>query len=168
MFFLFPIIVFQILHVCDVLHGWAGAAACTPDFDDVIDRDSSLSYYLQSISSMLASTFFLLLLYLPLFLWLNWFYCKKKVCSRSLYWAISRKKTSRGLRTYFFETPLQFLIFFFYHWKFQTKQSSTPGNSTKLCQIPSLENPGRSPRPLPCWKFHIIFSWSSLEVPLRF
>ena len=96
------------------------------------------------------------------------FSTKKKVCSRSLYWAISRKKTSRGLRTYFFETPLQFLIFFFYHWKFQTKQSSTPGNSTKLCQIPSLENPGRSPRPLPCWKFHIIFSWSSLEVPLRF
>ena len=33
----------------------------------------------------------------------------------------------------FFKTPMEFFIFLLYPWKFQTKQSSTPGYSTKLC-----------------------------------
>ena len=48
------------------------------------------------------------------------------------YWAIPEKKTG-GLRTYVFETPLEFLGFLLYQWKFQTKQGFTPRNSTKLC-----------------------------------
>ena len=59
-----------------------------------------------------------------------------------------RKKTKQGrLRTYFFENPLEFFFFFLYPWKFQTKQSSTPGNSTKLRQIP-WKFQGQKPRPL--------------------
>ena len=35
---------------------------------------------------------------------------------------------------YFFENlPWDFSFFLLYPWKFQTKQSSTPGYSTKLC-----------------------------------
>ena len=46
----------------------------------------------------------------------------------------------------FLKTPLEFLIFF-YPWKFQTKQSSTPGKSTKLCYM-SLKFQGQKPKPL--------------------
>ena len=35
-------------------------------------------------------------------------------------------------QTYFFENPLEFLGFFIYPWKLQTKQSFIPRNSTKL------------------------------------
>ena len=49
-------------------------------------------------------------------------------------------------------------FYLLYPWKFQTKQGSTPGYSTKLCQIPQ-KDPQKS---------HIIFSWSTLEIPLRF
>ena len=40
------------------------------------------------------------------------------------------------LRTYFFETLLEFLGSLLYPWKFQTKQSFTPRNSTKLYYAP--------------------------------
>ena len=49
-------------------------------------------------------------------------------------------------------------FYLLFPWKFQTKQSSTPGYYTKSCQIPQ-----KDPQ-----KFHIIFSWSTLEIPLRF
>ena len=54
-----------------------------------------------------------------------------------IHWIVSEKiRTGRGerrwLRTYFFEkTPG--ISRLFYPWKFQTKQSSIPGNSAKLC-----------------------------------
>ena len=51
----------------------------------------------------------------------------------------SRKKNrGRGLRTFFF---------LLYSWKFKTKQSSTPGNSTKLGWMP-WKFQGQKPRPL--------------------
>ena len=37
--------------------------------------------------------------------------------------------------------PPEFFIFLPYPWKFQTKQSSTPRNFTKLCCLRSLGNP---------------------------
>ena len=48
------------------------------------------------------------------------------------YAGLFQKKKTGGLGTYFFENPL-WNISFFYPWNFQVKQSSTPGNSTKLC-----------------------------------
>ena len=63
----------------------------------------------------------------------------------------SRKKTGgRGLRfrTYFFENPPGiFLFFLLYPWKFQTKQSSTPWNSSKFLLDP-LEIPGSKTKTL--------------------
>ena len=41
-----------------------------------------------------------------------------------------------GLRTYFFEHPLEFLGFLLYPWKFQKKQRFTLRKSTKLCYTP--------------------------------
>ena len=38
-----------------------------------------------------------------------------------------KKNKQGGLKTYFFEKTLEFFIFLFYLWKFQTKQSFTPG-----------------------------------------
>ena len=62
-------------------------------------------------------------------LWLN---CKYTM-------GYSRKKNrGRGLRTFFF---------LLYSWKFKTKQSSTPGNSTKLGWMP-WKFQGQKPRPL--------------------
>ena len=52
-------------------------------------------------------------------------------------------------------------IFLLYPWKFQTKQSSTPGNSTKC--VRSLGN-SKAKNQDP-WEFHIIFSWSPMEIP---
>ena len=41
-------------------------------------------------------------------------------------WAIPEKaRQGRELKTYFFETPLEFLGFLLYPWKFQTKQGLT-------------------------------------------
>ena len=72
------------------------------------------------------------------------------------------------MRTYFFELPppMEFLIFLLNPWKFQVKQSSIPGNSTKNC-VRSLGNfKTRNQDP---WTLHTIFSWSSfLEIPLCF
>ena len=50
-----------------------------------------------------------------------------------LHWAIPEKSKHGGLRIYVFENPLEFFIFLLYPWKFQTKQSSAHGYSTKLC-----------------------------------
>ena len=72
----------------------------------------------------------------------------------SYFWKKSRGEG--GLRTYFFETPLEFFIYLLYPWKFQANQSSTPGNCTKLYYI-SLGNSKTKYQDL--WKFHIIFSW---------
>ena len=42
----------------------------------------------------------------------------------------------RGGGCTFLKTSLEFFISLLYPWKFQTKQCSTPGYSTKLCHIP--------------------------------
>ena len=73
-----------------------------------------------------------------------------------------KKQTGgRGLRfrTYFFENPPGiFLFFLLYPWKFQTKQSSTPRNSTKFLLDPlEINSRVKNQDPWP-WKFHIIFS----------
>ena len=76
----------------------------------------------------------------------------------------------------FLKFLLEFSIFLLYPRKFQVKQSSTPGNSTKLCQIPGKLQ-GRKSRSLECphysfffignstlflinpWKLHMLFLW---------
>ena len=89
--------------------------------------------------------------------------------------------------TYFFEKPLEFFILLLYPWKFQTKQSFTSGNSTKLCYIlwklqaqkprPKTKRPGEITH---CfflvtpgnstsflinpWKFHMLFRWYSWKL----
>ena len=78
----------------------------------------------------------------------------------------SRKNPTRGGRGYIFlKTLPQFFIFLLYPWKFQTKQSSILGYSTKLCQIP-WKFQGQNQRPLEIqqlfflghpWKFHFVF-----------
>ena len=63
----------------------------------------------------------------------------------------SRKNKQGGLRTTFFENTGIF-SFLSYPWKFQTKQSSTLGNSAKLCYIPcKFQDHNQDP-----WRFHII------------
>ena len=49
---------------------------------------------------------------------------------------LQKKTKYGGLRKYFFETPLEFLVFLLYSGKFQTKQSFTHRNSSKLCCTP--------------------------------
>ena len=51
------------------------------------------------------------------------------------HWSILKKSKQGGeaLRIYFFEKPPGIFHFLLYPWKFQTKQSSTPGYSPKLC-----------------------------------
>ena len=71
----------------------------------------------------------------------------------------SRKKNNRrgeGL------TPPVIFHFFTLSLKFQTKQSSSPGNSTKLCQI-SWKFQGQKPRPLeiPHYFFLVTFANST-------
>ena len=46
---------------------------------------------------------------------------------------LSHPNFPKWLRTSFFKTPLESLGFLIYPWKFQTKHSLTPRNSTKLC-----------------------------------
>ena len=72
--------------------------------------------------------------------------------SNSIYiMGYSRKNPDRGgLRIYFFEKPLEVFIFLIYRWKFQIKQCSTPGNSTKFCQTP--------------WKFQVEKQSPLLEI----
>ena len=71
-----------------------------------------------------------------------------------------QKKTNRGVEDILFsflKKTLELLIFLLYLWKFQTKQSSTPGNSTKLCYGNSKARGGGHQV---LWKFPMIFSWS--------
>ena len=74
----------------------------------------------------------------------------------------SRKENSRGLRTYFFEEPLEFFNFFtlpleipdktkLHLWKFHNIALDSLG-----IPRPNHQNP---------LKFHIIFSWLPLEIP---
>ena len=90
----------------------------------------------------------------------------------------SRKKTKKGDWGHtFLKKPLEFFSFLLYLWKFQTKQSSTPGNSAKLCFIP-WKFQAQKPRPLEIphdfflvtlgnstsfliklWKVHMLFLW---------
>ena len=57
-----------------------------------------------------------------------------------------------------------FFLFLLYPWKSQTKQSSPlkiPQNWVRSFGNSKTKN--EDP-----WKFHITFSWSPLEIPLRF
>ena len=66
----------------------------------------------------------------------------------------------------FWTPPMEFLIFLLNPWKFQVKQSSIPGNSTKNCgrSLGNFKTRNQDP-----WMLHTIFSWSSfLEIPLCF
>ena len=75
-------------------------------------------------------------------------------CIGAIQLGYSRKKPNRGIEAYFFEKiPRIFGYFLFYSWKFQTNQSSTPGNSAKFYYIP--------------WKFHSNKP-RPLEIPLCF
>ena len=76
-------------------------------------------------------------------------------------WAIPKKKSIQGefgdILSWNF-----FLASYSYPWKFQTKQSFTPGNSTKLCFTPAStwfgnSNTKRNWNQHPM-KFHMIFS----------
>ena len=51
----------------------------------------------------------------------------------SHYLGYSRKIQTGGWGYTILKKPLEFFIFLLYPWKFQTKQSLTPGSSTKLC-----------------------------------
>ena len=72
-----------------------------------------------------------------------------------------KKQAARGGHT-FVKTPLEFFIFLLDPWKFQTNQSSTAGNCAKLCYISLVNSKTKKQDP---WKFHIIISWSPLEIP---
>ena len=77
----------------------------------------------------------------------------------------SRKKIKRGDWGYtFVKTAPEFFILLLYPWKFQTKQSSTPGYSTQLCYLDPLDRNSKT-KNKDQWKFHIIFSWSALKIP---
>ena len=77
-------------------------------------------------------------------------------------WAIPEKTKQGGLRTYFFEKPLEFFHFL----------NFAPGNSRQN-KVPTLEIPQIFARSLGSskaknqdpWKFHILFFWSPLEIP---
>ena len=64
----------------------------------------------------------------------------------------SRKNPNGRLRIYFFENPPGIFHLFTLPWKFQIKQNSTPGYSTKTPRNSTsfLINP---------WKFHMLFLW---------
>ena len=93
----------------------------------------------------------------------------------------SRKNPNRGrggggsCGYTFLKKTLESFIFLLYPWKFHTKQSSTPGYSTKLCQIPwNFQGQKQIPLEIPHyfflvtlgnstsflinpWKFHMLF-----------
>ena len=78
--------------------------------------------------------------------------------------------TNQGDRHFFSENPLEFVGLTLYPWKFHTKQSFTPGNSTKSCYTTWLglfqkkSKQGKSsgyiflnPSPLPPWNFSFFY-----------
>ena len=85
----------------------------------------------------------------------------------------SRKKPNRGgLRTYFFESPLEFFIFLLYPLEIPDKAKLYPWKSHKIVLDPSeisrpeTKTPGNSTLffLLHHWKFHFIFN-QPLEIP---
>ena len=103
--------------------------------------------------------------------------------SLSLFWnGLFQKKSKQGdgggggsCGYTFLKKTLESFIFLLYPWKFHTKQSSTPGYSTKLCQIPwNFQGQKQIPLEIPHyfflvtlgnstsflinpWKFHMLF-----------
>ena len=105
-----------------------------------------------------------------------------KIVLYHLTWAIPEKiQTGEEFRIYFFEPlpppTLELFIFLLYPWKFQAKQSSTLGYSTKLCKIPWKFQGQKQRLPeiphysflvtlgnstlfiINPWKFHMLFLW---------
>ena len=78
-------------------------------------------------------------------------------------WA--RKNTKRGDWGYtFFKTPLEFFIFYFRpgnSWQNKVQPLYIPQNCVRT--LGNSKAKDKDP-----WKFSIIFSWSPLEIPLRF
>ena len=73
----------------------------------------------------------------------------------------SRKENSRGLRTYFFEKPLEFFNFFTLPLEIPDKTKLHPWKSHKI----ALDSLGIArPNHQSSLKFHIIFSWLPLEI----
>ena len=79
----------------------------------------------------------------------------------------SRKNPNKGCwgHTFFWKRPLEFVDLSLYPWKFQTKWSFTPGNSTKSCYTHWIFQ-GQKPRPMEIPSY--FFNWSCLEIPLPF
>ena len=85
----------------------------------------------------------------------------------------SRKKM--GLRKYFFEKTLEFLVSSFHPWKFWTKQSFIPGNSgrfygtswPKTIKTKNWEK-SETKNHQDYYKFFMIFSWFPLKIWLIF
>ena len=77
----------------------------------------------------------------------------------------SRKTLNRGgLRIYIFETPPG-IFHFFYFTPGNSRQNKPPPREIPQICVRSLGNSkAKNQDPL---KFHIIFSWSPLEIPLR-
>ena len=76
----------------------------------------------------------------------------------------SRKIKTEGWEYTFLEKPLEFFIFLLYPWKFQIKKAQPldiPQNYVRSLGNSKVKN--KDP-----WKLNIIFSWSPLEISLRF
>ena len=76
------------------------------------------------------------------------------------HWAIPDKKQTGGVKgILFWKTSMKFLGFLIYPWKSQQKQSfnlKTSQNSVTLLKAKNQYT----------YKFHKIFSWSPLEIPI--
>ena len=90
----------------------------------------------------------------------NYLFIRPENLKTSLKIGYSRKNPN----IYFFENPLDFFIFLLYPWKFQTKQSSTPGYKIMLDPLeiprPKTKTPGTSTLfflGYP-WKSHFVFN----------
>ena len=96
----------------------------------------------------------------------------KNICSyvqaiKNKHWAIPQKIQMKGLRIYFFEPPPPPGIFhFFYFTNGNSRQNKAPPLDIPQNCVRLLGNSkAKNKEP---WKFHIIFSWSPLEIPLHF
>ena len=70
--------------------------------------------------------------------------------------------TNQGDRHFFSENPLEFVGLTLYSWKFHTKQSFTPGNSTKSCYTTWLGLFQKKSKQGKSWgNFHILFFLST-------
>ena len=93
-----------------------------------------------------------------------------RTCALELGYSIKNPNKGCWGHTFFWKRPLEFVDLSLYPWKFQTKWSFTPGNSTKSCYTHWIFQ-GQKPRPMEippyffldhAWKFHFFFidSWS--------